>query len=456
MPTYTHPTLTRRHLLAGMATTGVGLFGGFGPLRKLANASTIAGSDQHFIFCYFSGGWDLLLGLDPRDPDVFRPELIGDTLIQPAYGTIVDPTITPEPVVSSVPGMEFGPYIGNLVNWADRMAVVRGMSMDTLTHQVGRRRFLTGKAPIGLQARGSSFGTILAAQLGIEEPVPQISARVEGFNIDQPTYASALQVDGVDDLVTVLAPGAVGLDAAANARIDALLEDHRACDTVAASPTMISALDQREAAQTLVDQALYELFDFGASTPEMEAIRDQYGFSRNDLSSAGAQAAMAVTALTEGISRVVTIRAANSLDSHDNWAQEHGSRLRPGFDVIAAMAADLDSRPYGNDGATWLDHTTIIAFSEFSRTPLLNSRQGRDHALMNACMLLGGGIPGGTVIGASSDVGMNPQGIDLATGAVVAGGEVIRPEHVLRTLLTRAGVTDDIADLRVDPIGALL
>ena len=155
--------------------------------------------------------------------------------------------------------------------------------MDTLTHQVGRQRFITGKAPAGLQARGSSFGTHIAAQLGIEDPIPQLSAKVEAYNVDQPTYATALQVDDVDDLVTVLAPGEISLDPNASARIDALLEDHRACETVAASPTLISALDQRDAAKDLVDQELNALFDFGANTPDMIELRARYGFNANDL-----------------------------------------------------------------------------------------------------------------------------------------------------------------------------
>jgi uncharacterized protein (DUF1501 family) len=422
----------------------------------LAHATAAPANDHYFVFCYFSGGWDLLLGLDPKDPAVFRPELIGDTLIQPGYATILDPTIQQTPMASSVPGMSFGPYIGDLVHWADRMAVVRGMSMDTLTHEVGRKRFITGKSPAGLQARGSSVGTVLAAEFGLEDAIPQLAAKVEAYNVDQPTYASALQVDNTSDLVTVLAPGEVGLDAAADARIDTLLEDFRACETIAASPTLISALDQRDSAKDLVSQGLNELFDFGNSTPEMSLIRDTYGFGSNDLGSAGAQAAMAATALKAGISRVISIRVANGLDTHDNWARDHGSALRPGFDVVAALAADLDAAPYGNDGDSWLDHTTIVGFSEFSRTPLINSRGGRDHALMNACFLLGGGIQGGQVIGASSDVGMSPQAIDLATGQVSPGGVIVRPEHVLRTLMVNAGIIDDINDLRADAITALL
>jgi len=448
--------LNRRHLIGGMgALAGVSALG-LGSLRRLAHATEGAGSDRYFVFCYFSGGWDVLLGIDPRDPQVFRPELVADTLIEPGYDLLLDDSITPEPLQSAVPGMVFGPYIGDLLGYADRMALVRGMSMDTLTHQVGRKRFLTGKAPAGLQARGSSVATVLAAYLGVDDPIPQLASQVASYNVDQPIYASALRVEDVEDLVRVLAPGDVQLNGDAKARIEALLEEFAACETTRASSILTDALDQRVAANALVDQALYELFDFGANTAEMQEIRDRYGFASNDLDSAGAQAAMAATALKAGISRVVTIRAANGLDTHDNWATEHGPSLRDGFNTVAALAADLDSTPYGDSGETWLDRTTIVGFSEFSRTPMLNSRVGRDHALMNGCFLLGGGLVGGQVIGQSSDVGMSPVAANLATGLADPSGEILKPEHVLRTLMVHAGIEDDVDDLRVDPIQALL
>jgi uncharacterized protein (DUF1501 family) len=96
-----------------------------------------------------------------------------------------------------------------------------------------------------------------------------------------------------------------------------------------------------------------------------------------------------------------------------------------------------------------------VGFSEFSRTPLRNDRGGRDHWLGNSCFLIGGNVRPG-VIGRSSDYGMEPQPIDLETGAYDPEGEVVRPEHVLRTLLVDAGITADEADLRVDPIPALV
>jgi hypothetical protein len=51
---------------------------------------------------------------------------------------------------------------------------------------------------------------------------------------------------------------------------------------------------------------------------------------------------------------------------------------------------------------------------------------------------------------------MAPQRVDTATGRLDPGGEVILPEHILRTLMVDAGIETDIADLRVEPITALL
>ena len=50
---------------------------------------------------------------------------------------------------------------------------------------------------------------------------------------------------------------------------------------------------------------------------------------------------------------------------------------------------------------------------------------------------------------------MAPQSVNLQTGAVDPAGEIIRPEHIYRALLGHVGVTDDVADLRVDPLTAL-
>ena len=44
----------------------------------------------------------------------------------------------------------------------------------------------------------------------------------------------------------------------------------------------------------------------------------------------------------------------------------------------------------------------------------------------------------------------------LATGQPDLGGEIPRPEHVLRTLFAGIGLTEDVTDMRVEPITAMM
>lgn len=456
--------MTRRRLLqglgltagaAGLASMGLGAFGTTAQGLVVPRAFAAPRDDLYFIFCYFSGGWDLLMSLDPRDPRVFRDDRKSVTKIQPGYDKI---TSGPRDIVTtSVPGMVFGPAIGGLAAHAPELTVVRGLSMDTLTHEVGRRRFLTGRPPAGLQAKGSSLATVLAGILGRNEPIPQLSVLVESYNDGQPAYASAIRVNSVEDLLRALKASPDSLPAGEQAAIDDLMLALQDCDRVHHSDWMKQSHSFRRSAADLVDLGLDSAFDFAAETAEMEALRDLYGIDPTDLAGAPAQAAAAITALTTGISRTVSIEVAKDLDSHGpEWASSHPPRLRAGFDVMGALISDLASRQYEDTGDSWLDHTVVVGFSEFSRTALLNSSGGRDHSLTNACVLAGGGLRGGRVIGASTDSGMVPATLDYVTGEVGPSGAIMRPEAVFAALQRHAGIEGDPGQLDVDPLLALL
>ncbi len=474
-----HPE--RRRFLRNSAIAGAGAVGlsalgaSSSTMMQLAHAAGEA--DHHFVFVYFSGGWDILLSLDPRDPAVFtdEEEIIQNNRIQLGYSTL---GIT-EPYPVTIGGREelLGPYVGNLRNHADKLAIVRGMSMETLTHEVGRRRFITGKPPAGLLARGSSNATWLAAELGATNHIPHLAVRVEAYNVDQPSYASALTVQSSDDLVQLLRAQAPLLAPAQADLIDDFLATEARCGRARHSPALRNARESWERMQGMLGQDLSKLFDYTTTlaslypgmTPEDDARRMAMGALRThffgsdapggglDRTSPVAQAAIAATALTNGISRVVSIEGGRGLDTHfTDWRTDHGNRQMQGWDAVAKLVEYLESTPYQGTATTWLDHTTILCFSEFMRTPLINERGGRDHWLTNASLLVGGGIVPG-VIGESSNIGMGPTATDLVSGRRDdRNGQVILPDHVLRTLLFQAGVEDDVADLRVPPIGRLL
>lgn len=464
---------SRRSLLrlGVFAGAGTAAFGSTSLWSALAHATTAAPSakikDRYFLFVYFTGGWDVLLSLDPRDPVQFNEGNVAKTNILPGYDKLKSgsPMTNKPQLVAGSDGQPIllGPALGGMVDQfkKGRVAIVRGLSMDTLTHEVGRRRFLTGKPPSGLLARGSSGATWLSALLGEAQIVPNLALRMESYNVDQPNFASGVKVSTVADLVRALKPSPDALSAKTTQLLDGFLAQQAACPSSAARGSWSTAEASRQKAKAMTNGGLDKLFDFQAKTPEMEKVRGLYGISATDpnaLSSLPAQAAMAVTALTAGVSRVVSVTMTDSLDTHfEDWTTNQAPRQQAGFDLVAKMMDDLASKPFpGGKGESWLDHTTIVGFSEFSRGPVLNNYTGRDHHLTNSCFVAGAGINGGRVFGASSDVAMAPQPVNLLTGQVDPAGEVIKPEHLYMAMLGQIGVEGDPYDLRVKGLAAIL
>ncbi|MGE0790886.1 MAG: DUF1501 domain-containing protein [Sandaracinaceae bacterium] len=451
-----------KHVLVAGGATGVAAAGGLSALSRLAAQTGPSADEKFYVYAYFSGGWDTLLGIDPRDPAVFNADSVGQTRIMPGYENQAAVEFQEAPRMA--PGTEIllGPAARPLEAIADRLVVIRGMSMDTLTHEVGRRRFLTGKPPSGLNARGSSGSCWLSAQFDTESRlIPNLSVGVESFNPSLPPDVSALRVGSSTDLVAMLRRRDPLMDPMMDESIAQLLADESSCARSVSSPVLRTSESARLRMHAVLDADVQALFDFrNDMAPGIPELRDHFGFTTSTLTSGGAQAAIAYQAITQGVSRVVSFQAAGGLDTHfDDWEDVAGPRQREGWQAIVDLATLLGDTEFGSTGTSYLDRTVIVGFSEFMRTPLLNARGGRDHWLTGSCAVIGGNIRGGNVIGASSDVGMSPQLVDIQTGRVTEDstvGQIIRPEHVLRTLLVDAGLEEDRADLRVPPMPALI
>ncbi len=151
----------------------------------------LAPADRCFVFLYFSGGWDVLLSLDPRDPNVFTPDRVAETRILAGYSLLANDSSFPTQVVTPTEragagpsNIKFGPAIGRLADHYDQMCVIRGINMATVAHEVGFRYFLTGKEPNG----------------------------IESYNDRYPGSANALRVSRANDLILTLSPSPTQLD----------------------------------------------------------------------------------------------------------------------------------------------------------------------------------------------------------------------------------------------------
>ena len=473
------PALTRRHFLrAASAFAGASLLG-VAPFRAIAQATTLAPASRCFVFVYFGGGWDVLLGLDPRDPAVFTADRLSETRISPGYELLANDGSFPPSLVRPSPranapaptaGMEFGPAIGRLAEHYDKLAVVRGINMKTVAHEVGFRYFLTGKEPIGSAARGSSTATEIVGQMKPAVPVPSIAYGIESYNDRYGGFANALRVSRANDLILALKPSATAIDS----EIEKQLVDLRGRPVTCESQLYDSRglvtqyKDARSQMADVLGSQLHRSFslDFepgNTSDPEVErrnqeraAIRAQYNLSPTDAinyDAPAARAAMIAVALKKGISQCVSINLVGGLDTHFGTQISQATNQRNGWNAVADLIDDLRKSPHPA-GGTFLDHTTLLAFSEFSRTPLLNGAGGRDHHISSSALLAGAGIRHNLVFGRAGDINMAPGLVDHATGQPNPKGKNILPEHVIATVLASAGL--DYAITRVEPMKGLL
>ena len=202
----------RREFLGGLlATTSLLGLGGMSLEAQVAYALENAGEeyqDRYFVFLYMSGGWDVLLSLDPRDPTVFTEAQIPNTLIEHGYGLQSIPNGA-SPLVDTPLG-PLGYFMGEALDHTDKISIVRGLSMETLGHIPAYQRLVTGKVPVGSRFRGSSFDVWAASLLGKGQSVANLSMNLRSANLDQPGYASPLRVQfpsGIYNAISFSPPG---------------------------------------------------------------------------------------------------------------------------------------------------------------------------------------------------------------------------------------------------------
>jgi uncharacterized protein (DUF1501 family) len=424
-----------------------------------AHAQTAPAEPRFLLMVYFSGGWDQLLAFDPRDATAAAHQYVAGKAptngVYPAYTEVADRNAAVDAVlqatggtgVQSVGGLTFGPAVPqSLLAHAADLSLVRGMMMDTLTHEVGRRYLLTGKFPRGLAAAGSSLNTVVAAQAQSVLELPNLVINMEAYNTGYPASASPVFVRNATDVRAVLNPQVPN---ALKGSSEALLEtfEHGPVECAAVEldgdGQSTAFRDSREQARRIIDSKAGALFQFAnpAPSPDIQALYTAFNLDpAKELNSMKARAALAAQALTRGVSQVVSVTLADGLDDHFDLPGQHAASLTPGFHALGLLISYLKSKQVGTTGKSYWDCTTMLGFSEFSRTPLLNAREGRDHHLTGSCLVAGPGLKRGKVYGGSSAVGMQVRPVNLSTGAPDNAGQVIRPSDLHATLLHSIGM----------------
>jgi len=151
------------------------------PLRAFADPPM--GQNEFFIFIHASGAWDVMLWADPRNEErglidppntgVVDEEGIRNWTSAPMAGDIMSFV----PVRPSGSNLTFGPAIGELASLYDRVTVVNGLAVNTVSHPDGTYFASTGRHLAGGKPAAASIDTMVANEFGQAQLFPSVSVQ---------------------------------------------------------------------------------------------------------------------------------------------------------------------------------------------------------------------------------------------------------------------------------------
>lgn len=158
----------------------------------------------------------------------------------------------------------------------------------------------------------------------------------------------------------------------------------------------------RETLESAVKMMTSEQLGAFDASGEPQAVRAAYGETQVG------RACLVARRLIETGVRVVEVAHGN-YDSHENNFQTHRTLAGELDPALSALIGDLHDRDL-------LNSTAVLCLGEFGRTPRVNAKEGRDHWPGGfSCLLGGGGLAGGAVIGETDPDGERHEPADAVS-----------------------------------------
>ncbi|MBQ18004.1 MAG: hypothetical protein CMJ65_12850 [Planctomycetaceae bacterium] len=312
------------------------------------------------------------------------------------------------PIATKVPGVVLGERFARQATVLDKMSLVRSVHHENGIHAPSAHWMQTGHfgpTLARIAAQYPSFGSVINKALGSRSPrMPAYIAvpQAEAFGYQKSVFLGAsydpfevgADPNAKDFKVPNLAlPGGLALKSVRTRR-DLLAKFDTLRRDIDRSGVM-DGLDafKSQALEMVAGEDVRRAFEMER---EPDALRDRYGRHQYG------QSALLARRLVEAGARVVTVNTGY-WDHHNEVHKNLEQHLPPLDAAIGTLFEDLDTRGM-------LDDTLVYCAGEFGRTPLINGHAGRDH--WSSCfsvMLGGGGLAGGTIVGASEKHGGDVQ-----------------------------------------------
>ena len=304
-------------------------------------------------------------------------------------------------------GMELSELLPHLGQHADRMALVRSMTSTLINHPPAQSLLTTGAGEVGRPSCGSWVSYGLGSQ---NRDLPTFATMVSGNEPGVPPPPVQLWGNGFlpgEHHGVVLQGGAEAVRFLQNqpgtsregrrAQLDAL----QALDRLRQRTHGDASTDDRVAAYELAYRMQEQVPEAVRLQSESAATLEMYGAKAGEPSFA-ANCVMARRLVERGVRFVQLVD--DGWDHHAqlvrNLRKKAGEVDRP----LGALLTDLQR-------SGLFDETLVVIAGEFGRTPMnqggqSGDRYGRDHhGKCFSVVLAGAGVRGGTVVGATDELG---------------------------------------------------
>ncbi len=429
-------TPNRRRFLQILGAASAVAAAGTPFLRALA--APTKPTDDFFIFVHVAGGWDVMLCLDPRNEErgIIEPPATDHLKTGGLKRWVSASNGSFQLVRPSGSNIVMGPTMGDLTDMYDRLTVVNGIAMNTVSHPDGTYFAATGQHLSGSRAVAPSIDVMVTNEFGLEQLFPVISARFPsayvGSNLDR--RATPLLVDGIGSIGRSLKRSARYESPNTRDSVTALLtEEAKDLAVRAQYPDAYHAFGlQYDALRKMLKGNLEEVFDRDV----LKVAYPNFNYTGYHQGKNVLNAAFAVEALKRNIVRTVSF-ALTGYDTHNANYYDHAMMLQEAFDMTATLIKYLDATPHPTKtNARLSDHTHIMLISEFCRMPQLNASDGRDHYPNNSALVISPRWKPNSVFGKADD----EQLLSLPSRTFSDGERPIGPADVLATVLGSVGV----------------
>ncbi|HIM30898.1 MAG TPA: DUF1501 domain-containing protein [Planctomycetes bacterium] len=372
---------------------------------------------KHVIFCFMSGGVSQVDSFDPKprlekDNGKPMPVKVERTQFNNNGNIMASPFKFAPAGKSGLPISSMFPF---LAKQGDELAVIRSMTTPVNEHAQGNFLMHSGVPFMGFPSAGAWTtyglgsetqdlpGYVVLQSGGAVPPHGGVALFSNGF-LPAQHQGSVLKADAADAVRNIKPADPAMIQ---RQRLDFIrANDQRFLESTAEDGKIEAAIRNYETAYRM-QAAVPDLCDISG---ESKATRSLYGLdSPNAKKAAYARQCLLARRLVERGVRFIELScltegigaggAANPWDQHGDLAKGHGAMAEQIDQPIAALVQDLRMRGL-------LDETIIVWAGEFGRTPFSQGNNGRDHNPFGfSVWLAGGGVKGGTILGATDEFG---------------------------------------------------